>query len=198
MQYFCNLYAEHVKETRGRIDESTRMLLEVYVPTLSVAALIGVSTYVTIDAIDVVVNPPEDDDVDVIFLFAFAGANMAVDIICALCFSMLGSNVIYQKNCHTFSTDELAPRHIEFLKDESISPVDQKKNLNMISALTHVSGDTLRTLSVFIAALFATFSDFSGAQCDAWAAIVVTATIFGIVIPLVKEIYLALIKHFDQ
>jgi Co/Zn/Cd efflux system component len=174
------------------------MFIEVYVPTFSVAALVGVSMYITIEAINVVMNPPEDDNVDVIFLYAFAGANMAIDIICALCFSMLGSNVIYQKKCHAFSTNELALRHIEFLKEDASIPVDQQKNLNMISALTHVSGDTLRTLSVFIAALFATFSDHSGAQCDAWAAIVVTATIFGVVLPLIKEIYFALMKHFDH
>ena len=177
------------------------MLLEVYVPTFSVCALIGVSAYITMDAIAVVINPPDDGDVNVLFLFGFAGANMFVDIICTTLFVMLGSKVIYQKNVHTFSTDDTAPRHIEFLKEDhrkaSVAG-DKKKNLNMISALTHVSGDTLRTLSVFVAALTATFSNYRSSLCDAWAAIVVTLTIFGIVIPLVKEIYIAFLKHFQN
>ena len=58
----------------------------------------------------------------------------------------------------------------------------------MASALTHVGGDTLRTLSVFIAALVATFSSVDGSLCDAWAAIIVTVTILFILVPLVREI----------
>ncbi len=177
------------------------MLLEVYVPTFSVCALIGVSTYITMDAIAVVMNPPDDEEVNVLFLFGFAGANMFVDFVCTVLFAMLGSKVVYQKNCHTFSTDDKAPRHIEFLKEDhrkASAAGDKKKNLNMISALTHVSGDTLRTLSVFVAAITATFTQVRSSLCDAWAAIVVTLTIFGIVVPLVKEIYIAFMKHFDH
>ena len=63
-----------------------------------------------------------------------------------------------------------------------------KKNLNMMSAFTHVGGDTLRTSSVFVAAIIATAGGASGELCDAWAANVVTVTIIGMVIPLLQEI----------
>lgn len=66
---------------------------------------------------------------------------------------------------------------------------DKNINLNMASALTHVSGDSLRTSSVFIAAVVATTTKYSGAICDAWAAVVVTITIIFIIIPLAYEIY---------
>ena len=60
----------------------------------------------------------------------------------------------------------------------------------MISALTHVGGDTMRTMSVFFAAVIATAGQPSS-LCDAWAAIVVSFTICIAVIPLVNEIYKA-------
>lgn len=48
----------------------------------------------------------------------------------------------------------------------------KKSNLNMLSAFTHVGGDTMRTFAVFLAAVIATTTDVSGAECDAWAAVV--------------------------
>jgi Co/Zn/Cd efflux system component len=61
----------------------------------------------------------------------------------------------------------------------------------MMSALTHVGGDTMRTASVFIAAVIATASNASSSLCDAWAAVVVSFTICCAVIPLINEIYKA-------
>jgi Co/Zn/Cd efflux system component len=63
-----------------------------------------------------------------------------------------------------------------------------EKNLNMLSAFTHLSGDTLRTISVFVAALVSTVAGINSDLCDAWAAIVVSATIVVIMIPLVRDI----------
>ena len=49
-----------------------------------------------------------------------------------------------------------------------------KKNLNMMSAFTHVGGDTIRTISVLTAATVSWLSGIDGDICDAWAAIAVT------------------------
>lgn len=70
----------------------------------------------------------------------------------------------------------------------------RKKNVNMMSAYTHVGGDTLRTLSVFVAAVVSTVSGISGILCDSWAAVVVTVTILFIVFPLASAIY----KHRNE
>jgi Co/Zn/Cd efflux system component len=200
------------------------MLLEVYIPTFSVCSLLGVSIYILMDAINVVMQPNPDDDVDVLFLYGFAAGNMAVDLTCSLLYCVRGSNVVIQKTVHTFSTDENAPKHITILKDEvsaseaaasggtvalppdaaetvraerkTITTTTTTKNLNMISALTHVGGDTLRTSSVLVSATISSIFNLNVALCDAWAAIVVTITIFGIVVPLVREIYLAARKHW--
>ena len=181
------------------------MLLEVYVPTFSVSALIGVSIYVTWEAIAVIIDPPTDDNVNVYIMYGFAAGNMFIDLLSMFLFWVRGSKVLFQKHVHTFSTADEAPKHVEILKSEaernerlrSINN-ESKMNLNMMSAFTHVSGDTLRTLAIFFSAVIATVSDFIGALCDAWAAVIVTVTIFGIVVPLVKEIYAAFRKHFNH
>ena len=67
-----------------------------------------------------------------------------------------------------------------------LSPV--KKNLNMISASTHVVGDTLRTLSVIFAAITSSLTGIHVDKVDAWAAIVVAFTMLFVIFPLVKDI----------
>jgi Co/Zn/Cd efflux system component len=44
--YLCNMYAENVKARFGSIDRNTRLVIEVYIPSFSVVALMGVSIYV--------------------------------------------------------------------------------------------------------------------------------------------------------
>ena len=61
----------------------------------------------------------------------------------------------------------------------------------MLSALTHVGSDTLRTTAEIVAACIAIFGGYPSGQCDAWAAVVVSGTIVLAVIPLCKEIYLS-------
>ena len=179
-------------------------MLEVYIPTFSVTALIGVSIYVTWEAIAVIVDPPHDDDVNVYIMYGFAIGNMLIDLLSMFLFWVRGSKVLFQKSVKTFSTADDAPKHLEFLKSEQAREERLKSlgkeshmNLNMMSAFTHVSGDTLRTVAIFFSALVATLTDYSGALCDAWAAVIVTVTIFGIVGPLIKEIIVAYRKHYE-
>lgn len=72
-QYGANLYAERIKSSGREIDEPTRMLLEVYVPTFSVCALLAVTAWITSDAIHVVMtHGQEDEDTDVNFMYGYA------------------------------------------------------------------------------------------------------------------------------
>ena len=66
-----------------------------------------------------------------------------------------------------------------------------RKNLNMMSAFTHIMGDTIRTIAMFVAALVATITGIDGDICDAWAALLVTVTIFILCAALVVDIYIA-------
>lgn len=65
-----------------------------------------------------------------------------------------------------------------------------KKNFNMISAFTHVGGDTIRTFTVFIAAFISSFTNIDTDVADSWAAIVCSISIICLVIPLILEIRL--------
>ena len=77
-----------------------------------------------------------------------------------------------------------------------------KKNLNMMSAFTHILGDTLRTIAMFLAALVSTISGVEGDICDAWAALVVSITILVLCLSLVLDIVAAArevwVEEFDE
>jgi len=51
------------------------------------------------------------------------------------------------------------------------------RNLNMMSAFTHIVGDTLRTVAIFLAALVSSATHIPGDVCDAWAALVVSLSV---------------------
>lgn len=63
-----------------------------------------------------------------------------------------------------------------------------KKNLNMLSAFAHILGDTLRTVTMFLAASIASIFSIDADVCDAWAAIIAAISILGICGPLLVEI----------
>lgn len=195
--YFTNMYSESVKARFGEIDLNTRMVLEVGIPLFSVTALLGVSAWITNDAVLIIMDPGEDDDVDVIFMFAFAAGNAFVDVVCATLFYLRRGDVLKaQQGDGAGVTTRLLN---DETKDESCSvsvattataasKAPSNTNLNMASALTHVGGDSLRTASVFFAATVASLTDYKASLCDAWAAIIVTVTILFIVGPLLREI----------
>ena len=184
--YFANMYAERVKSKDGELSVDTRWILQVYIPLFSVMCLLGVTAWITSDAIRVIISPSDDDDVDVLYLYLFASGNLVIDII---------SYYLFHKNWNTVFNDEAMQKRNSIVnRSESLElkvSVDStdRKNVNMMSAFTHVGGDTLRTTSVFIAAIIATTGVASGELCDAWAANVVTVTIICMVIPLLQEIY---------
>ena len=82
--------------------------------------------------------------------------------------------------------------------DETFVPAATKKNLNMMSAWTHVGGDTIRTISVLAAATVSMFSGIDGDICDAWAAIIVSLTILVMTVPLMIDIYTVACSFDDE
>ena len=175
------MYAERIKSQGRTMDRQTRLMLEVYIPTFSVCALLGVTGWITSDAIAVIQGAGDDDDVDVIFLYAFAVSNFAVDAISSWLFYIRGKDI-------------LVSERMSFSVDMATEVKKTHANLNMMSALTHVGGDTMRTASVFIAAVVATASTAPSGLCDAWAAVVVSITLCCAVLPLIAEIYKAAMK----
>lgn len=216
--YFANMYAERVKAKSkdGVIDPTTKFIIEVIVPFVSLSALIGVSIYITDEAIGIIKSNGEDDDgggVNVAFLFGFAGANMVVDVISLWMFLKRGDNIFQDPNDISYirrrstsiSRDKLARtasrdntpalpgvyQHSVDIATGRGGLENGKKNLNMISAFTHVGCDTMRTLSVFVAAIIASTTNVTGTLCDAYAALVVSVTIFLGILPLIWELFKA-------
>lgn len=70
----------------------------------------------------------------------------------------------------------------------SSSRGQKKKNLNMVSAFTHILGDTMRTVAMLLAALVSTVTGVDGDICDAWAALVVSLTIIVLCLSLVMDV----------
>lgn len=86
ISYACSSWGERVKDRTGTIDQWTRLMTNVYIPLGSVVALLAVSAYITVEAVDRVAGDEDgddDEDVDVTFLYIFAGLNLLVDIISA-------------------------------------------------------------------------------------------------------------------
>jgi Co/Zn/Cd efflux system component len=268
------MYAEWLKNKYGHLNAHKRFVLEVYIPSFSVLALLAVTAYVLSDAINVIRNKGRDDgeDVNVVFLFAFSTGNFMVDVLSSLMFYLRGSDgfkhyaqvlflnddssahhsgtseeheqqqqsdqlAVKEPGLRHYSIDErterliieseealhsyqqqkqhdkhrphspraqrLASPRTDNHKEDGKNPIGSavrkiRHNLNMLSAFTHVGSDTLRTVSVFIAALVATFSGYSGNLCDAWAAVVVSITICFAVIPLLSEIFSAATHPLDD
>jgi Co/Zn/Cd efflux system component len=175
------LYAERVKATNGGVlPSSSKLLLEVYIPSFSVCALLGVTTYISVVAIDVVRHSQGQDNVNIFFLFAFASGNFFVDIVSSYMFYWRGGEVLLANPIRQMSKE---------IEEQVTRP-----NLNMISALTHVGSDTLRTTSVFVAAVVSFACHQDPSLCDAWAAIAVSLTIVFAVVPLITEIK----RHFIE
>ena len=75
--------------------------------------------------------------------------------------------------------------------DKTEQPIMREQkvvNINMLAAFSHLGADSMRTASIFIAAIIATVTNIDSDLCDAWAAVVVSATIVIMVIPLLSEI----------
>lgn len=225
--YICNMYAEHVKGKGEEITNNGRLIMEVYIPSFSVCALIGVTIYITQDALSELSAPrgDDDEDVNVVMLWVFSCSNALVDVLSFAMFYISRETAFRYNNiehgvemgptvaselhdrqsvdgmlkgsdtdfeCESHDTMSNGEFRVDCEADGNYHIDEEERlNLNMTSAFTHVGGDTLRTISVFIAAFVATVTGIRGSVCDAWAAVIVSVTIVAIVIPLIKEIYKA-------
>ena len=173
--------------------------------------------YITIVALKVLRHPPAEDDLPVAYLYGFALLNLVIDIICGAFFYVRGKDVFYEPivllpliSLEVSLDSEEEEREFGHLEEDldfsvrsSVEPSQSgqdlsancngegpmRKNLNMLSAFTHVGGDTIRTLSVIAAASTHSIFGIDADICDAWAAVVVAGTIVLITCPLILDIF---------
>jgi len=193
--YLTNMMAERLKRGNNPLSIRTQFILEVAVPSFSVACLLAVTVWITQDAMASLYskNAEDGEDLDVSILFAFSSVNMVVDLISFFMFWRRRRDVFVKNGAEgsyapLSNSDSLAKGGTPLLVQP---PASSTVNLNMLSAFSHVGGDTLRTISIFIAAAYSAATKTPGDVCDAWAAAVVALTIVFMVIPLIYEIVLA-------
>ena len=127
--YLTNMIAECIKSRGGKITWKLKFLIEVIVPSFSVCALMGVTGYVTKEAIIVLFFPSqadEGDDVSVVILFAFSGANMFVDLVSGLMFYCKGKQGLLHTPSGGDEENKAAERTLSM---ESIISIAQQANL---------------------------------------------------------------------
>jgi Co/Zn/Cd efflux system component len=215
--YFTNLYAEGTKENQSSRNVFYRMVNEIGIPSFSVFCLLGVTIYITVVALRVLRHPPAEDDLPVVYLYGFALLNLVIDVICGAFFCLRGKDVFYEPivllpliSLEVSLDSEEEEREFGHLEEDLDFSVrgsvetsqngqdlsancngegPMRKNLNMLSAFTHVGGDTIRTLSVIVAASTHSIFGIDADICDAWAAVAVAGTIVLITFPLILDIF---------
>lgn len=267
--YFTNMYAERVKQRGKTLTREEKLLLRAGIPLLSVISLVGVTVWISVDAVDVLLDPAASSGhVDIFVMYGFAAANFVIDVISVMLFVANKDRAMYDQS-RSVSTADGAPyghdHHnngtyngaanavvatsstaIAVHRDASgaaagasgtdspaagdVSPPagyavgrdveggtgassangsdEEAKNtkqtvantvangetesilrcnVNMMSALSHVSADTLRTFAIFAGAVAASCGANS-VVADAWAALVCSVTIVVAIVPLLREI----------
>ena len=167
-------------------------MIEVVIPTFSLICLLGVTIYVAVDAINVLtISRDREHDIDVVYLYGFAVSNAVIDLSSSYIFFRKGDikEVFYNIDAVSAQGQE---KSLSSIKD---IPIGKTTNLNMMSAFTHLSGDSLRTASVLVGAMVSTFAGIPSQICDAWAALAVTISIIFIIVPVAYEIVKACIKY---
>eukprot|EP00039_Didymoeca_costata_P033191 m.41166 g.41166 ORF g.41166 m.41166 type:complete len:271 (+) comp9740_c0_seq2:135-947(+) len=172
--YAINLWAETAKKGKSDVQ---KLKIDTIAPAVSTVALIGVTIYVMRDAIERLKNENGDDqDVNVTVMWIFAAVNLVLDFGNIIMFFMKkvdGRWKLDCSSCRTCGKDEDAP-----------------DNLNMLSALAHVAADTLRSVAVLFAGLFAQISPADDDnQADAIGAVIVSVAIVGSIFPLTYAVF---------
>ncbi|GBG34835.1 Hypothetical Protein FCC1311_110572 [Hondaea fermentalgiana] len=172
--YGLNMIAERLK-VRG-VTERTRLRLELFIPFVSMCGLIATSIYIIDDASATIsAGPLADDSTDDIIMIIFSSINLGIDVVSMFFF-------VRARGCCGFRTvDEVTP------PDAEPSSIRNRSNMNMCSAYTHVTADTMRSSAVVVAAIVSIKGENVHAGiADAWAAVAVSIIIFLSMIPLVR------------
>lgn len=172
--YFANWYGEDMKDRGLELSSKDRRLIKIYLPLLSVTLLFGVNIYITVDASMTLADHPEDEDVDTRFLLVFGILNLVVDIISSYYFYLRKDDVFR----------EVAIPDIERIGDNKEGV---EYNFNMLTAFSHLGGDTFRTVATLAAGIVSMTTTINGDVCDAVAGLVAALTVYGIIFKLLVE-----------
>jgi Co/Zn/Cd efflux system component len=219
------MLAERAKERDGITSIRSKLCIEILIPLFAILTLLIVTLFSTLEALEVLKSKaPDEDSVNVAYLYTFASINLVVDIVCVLMFYFRGKEVFIERQntlLPQLSLDTSIHSDDEFgelgdysfrggngrtlLGDKKLVEggghdqiTGQKRNLNMISAFAHIGGDSLRTISVLSAAIASTVTGASVDLCDAWGALVVSGVILVFMLPLCYDIFRAFLRLYGE
>ena len=181
----------------------TNIILEIMIPSFSVICLLGVTGYVAADAVHVVMAGAADTrEVNLYYLYGYSVAGAVIDIVSSIFFFKdgTGTEVFFTNGTKLVSPVISTTSNVMLAEETRIASLEdapqttRKVNLNMMSAFTHLTGDSMRTAAVIIAAMVSSIGGYPSQICDAYAALVITGTILIMTIPLITEIFRAYVK----
>lgn len=176
--------------------------LELVPPLMSVSILVIVTIFVLRKSIHTLIldthrNESEQTRPNLELMMAFSTANLFLDVFNVTCFArakhLMGYNTKEKSNKeqkYGELTDDYLFSGLNDDNDDSGTvpeeiEEDERVNLNMCSAYTHVFADTLRSIAVIIASIAAETSKIVTPEvADATAAVIVSAIILLSLVPL--------------
>lgn len=190
---------------RRKIDAKRKILyLESIPPAISVSILIAVVIFIMADAISTLIadaNSPSIHDTNLRIAFTFAMLNLLLDVVNIGCFARADHLTGYattEPETHLVDTvggmleleEPLLSHPVASQEDATATGtegtvLEDRTNMNMCSAYTHVFADTMRSVAIILAAIVAEIVDgVAPGRADAGAAIAVSIVILLLLIPL--------------
>eukprot|EP00038_Savillea_parva_P010304 m.189378 g.189378 ORF g.189378 m.189378 type:complete len:396 (+) comp17715_c0_seq1:515-1702(+) len=160
--YAVNIWAEKAKEGKSEVE---RIRIDTIAPAFSLLALVAVTIYITVDAVQRLDdNDPDSNEANAEVMWAFALVNLVLDFVnIAMFFIGKHHDGRYYASCHLCNS----------------------LDLNMMSAFAHVGADTLRSVAVLFAGIAADENYVGSDRADAVGAIVVSFAIALSCVPLI-------------
>lgn len=211
--YCTNYYAEHVRGLSRPKTTTDWLTIDVYVPAISLLALCCITIWIFIEALGTLTakSSADDKDTDVVYVFIFGGVNMLVDVASFYGFLSKSNHSDDQQDNEAIVSNDITADNIHPLLEEVDKMLSEGRrctadtstavNVNMLTALAHVSGDFVRTVAALTSATVATATGYSSSVCDAWAAMVAIATIVIMVGSVTTEIvssYKRIMEEHEQ
>eukprot|EP01065_Artemidia_motanka_P024345 TRINITY_DN289_c0_g1_i8.p1 TRINITY_DN289_c0_g1~~TRINITY_DN289_c0_g1_i8.p1 ORF type:complete len:301 (+),score=140.96 TRINITY_DN289_c0_g1_i8:70-972(+) len=162
--YAVNISAECRPEPDARKKQRNQLLASGF----SFFALFGITVYFLQDAVSTVISGDfSDDDVNAYIVFAFAVAGLTFDLLCLAPYFLYG--------CPCFKG--------KAAEDDDVDA--DSEQMNLCSALMHVSADLMRSTTTFVESILIWAYGINGSKCDAYATVIVSSTILlGLLKPI--------------
>lgn len=140
------------------------MLYELVSPTFSVVALMATTIYILVSAVEVL-RSADNNGPNIIVMWSFMLLNLAIDIV---------NMFLFVRERHELHRSGVATH---------------ESNANMLSALTHVVIDTMRTVAVLIALFVHKLCGLAPSLADAYASIAIAVLSFLSTVPLWRVLW---------